>query len=223
MKKPRIVIVDENYNYILPILMSLAEANYAKVDIEVITDKTFFANFFAIPQSIDILIISESMYDDSIGKHDIRHGFIMSEVDVGVSTDKGFICIYKYSNLKTIFSAIQSEAGELFIDSADYKKAPQLILVTSALGGTGKTTIAIGISSSLAKNMKRVLYVNSDYLHTFQRFISDVTPLEDNRLYLQLASNPEESFTLIKNMIRTTMIFLLISLLITRTIRRTKA
>ena len=59
MAKPRIVIVDSDINYIIPLQMKFVDEFFEKIDLEIITDPIYFNDLFSTPQKIDILIISE--------------------------------------------------------------------------------------------------------------------------------------------------------------------
>ena len=57
------------------------------------------------------------------------------------------------------------------------KKHTQTILVYSAGGGDGKTTISLGISSCLAMAHKKVLYIDAEFVQNFQFFLQNKTPI----------------------------------------------
>ena len=70
--------------------------------------------------------------------------------------------LFKYTSIKEVFNEIIGQSAEsLKIKNAE-KKVTQIVVVTSAAGGAGKTTIAMGICACLAKNYQKVLYINAE-------------------------------------------------------------
>ncbi len=163
MAKKRIVIADTNREYILAIQACFVEEFYSKsksedVDIELITDQDYYNRLFAIPQKIDVLVISEELYSQNLQKHDITYIFQMMECcEESNKAIKNVHCIQKYSSFKEIMSQIIAVSGEIDDKKRDESK---IITVYSASGGTGKTSLAIGLAVALVKNYKKVLYIN---------------------------------------------------------------
>lgn len=202
MGKPRVVIVDEDYSYIIPLQLKFIEDMFGQIELEVITDQDYFRKFISIPQTIDILVVSESLYTEQLIKQDIRCGFVMRESLDEPKTISRFTSIYKYTNIKEIFSVILGKTNGLASSNNKAQEEPKLIVVTSAVGGVGKTTVAMGIAATLSKHLKKVLYINVDYLQNFQTYLTNNLPISDNELYMKLIGQEENSFTLIRHLIR---------------------
>lgn len=203
MAKPRIIIADTDISYIFPLQLKFVEVFFDKIDLELVTDKGFFENFFASPQRADILIVSEDLYDKSLQRHNIANIFIMTEqYEEDQTADLNVTFIFKYTSIKEIFNEIVGKASSTLNGIVDEKKETQVILVYSASGGVGKTTIAMGISACLTKNYKRVLYMNAGHLQSFQRLLDNQTPISSTEIYAKL-NNPSESiYKDIKHIIR---------------------
>ena len=201
MGKPRIVIADEDYNYIIPLQLRFIEEMFDRIELEVITDKTYFNKLMSYPQTVDILIVSEAFYSDMLMKHDIKCGFIMME-SWNSTNMTSFTSIYKYTNIKEIFSVILGKAGNIANADSESKNDPQLVVITSASGGVGKTSLAMGLASVLSRHLKKVLYVNIDYLQNFQVYLNNGLPISDNQLYMKLSMGESNSFAMIRHLIR---------------------
>ena len=86
---------------------------------------------------------------------------------------------------------------------SDEKKETQIILVTSANGGAGKTTIAMGVSAFLTKYYnKRVLYLNASRLQNFQYMLDNDTPVTSPEVYTKLQSPTSQIYEEIKHVLR---------------------
>lgn len=204
MAKPRIIIADTDVNYIIPLQLKFVEDFFERIDLEIITDKAFFDEIFSVPQRVDILIMSEELYDQSMQRHNISHVFLMTEqYEEEQTADLNVNFIFKYTSIKEIFNEITGKAAEVFDDiDPSKRKETQIILVYSACGGVGKTTIAMGISACLEKNYKKVLYINAGHLQAFQRLLDNETPISTADVYAKLAAATDNIYDEIKHVIR---------------------
>lgn len=204
MSKPRIIIADTDLNYIVPLQLKFIEEFFNKIDLEIITDEEYFQNLFSTSQRADILIVSENLYDLSLKRHNISNFFVMMEQYQEVQTDDlSLNRLFKYTSIKEIFNkVIAKSAGSLNI-SEGMKKETQVILVCSACGGVGKTTVALGISANLAKSYNRVLYINAGRLQSFQRMLENSSAISEPDIYSKLITADEDIYSEMKNIIRT--------------------
>lgn len=203
MSKPHVIIADMDVNYIIPLQLKFVKEFLGNIDLEVITDKAYFEEMFTKPQKAEILIVSEDMYTTNLQKHNIANIFLMTEQpNESEKPELNVTKMFKYTGMKEIFTEIISiSAGELNIED-HRKKETQVILVTSASGGTGKTTLAMGISACLTKNHKKVLYINADYVHSFESMLNNKTAITSPDTYRKLAQAGGQIYSEIKHVIR---------------------
>ncbi|WP_455194232.1 AAA family ATPase [Eubacterium ramulus] len=203
MDKPRVIIADKDENYVQSIELKFIEDFFDKIELEIITDHEYFEGVFGAPQSADILIVSEGLYDSSLQKHNIKNIFVMTEQHAGEETfDLNITKIFKYSSIKGIFNEILGQSSNDLKIVNEVKKEPQIIVVTSAAGGVGKTTIALGICTCLSKNYKKVLYINASRLQSFQYMMDNPTPVSEGDIYVQLNNIQKCTYEDIKHIIR---------------------
>lgn len=203
--KPRIVIADNDRNYIFPLQLKFVEDFFDKVELEIITDKSYFEAFFSTAQNIDILIVSEGLFSLSIQRHNIENIFVMTEeYEEDETVELNVFRIFKYTNIKEIFNEIIGKSAEILHIETEEQTEPQIVLVYSAAGGVGKTTVSFGVSACLTKNYKRVLYINADRLQTFQYKLNNPLPIADSAIYSEIADSSDENiYSNIKHAIRT--------------------
>lgn len=203
MAKPRIIIADTDISYIIPLQLKFVEEFFEKIDIEIVTDKAYYEQLFATPQKADILIVSEELYDSSLQRHNIGNIFLMTEQYEDDQTgDLNVNRIFKYTSIKEILNEITGKSAESLKVSVGSKKETQIILVYSACGGVGKTTVALGISACLTKNYKRVLYINAGRLQSFQRMLENKSSITASDVYAKLANPSENAYNDVKHVIR---------------------
>lgn len=203
MEKPRIIIADTDENYVIPLQLKFIEDFFEKVELEIITDSEFFSKLFSTPQKADILIVSENLYDPSLQRHNIAHVFLMTERNEEEETaDLTVNRIFKYTSIKEIFNEITGKSAGVLNIAADEPKETQVILVYSASGGVGKTTVAMGISACLNRNYKRTLYINASRLPLFQTLLSNPGAISSTDVYAKMVTADEEIYPQIKHVIR---------------------
>lgn len=201
MGRPRIVIADEDYKYTVALQRKFAQEYFERIDIEIITDEEYFRKLFSIPQKLDILIISEGLYSRDIHRHNIGAVFVMTETqEEGKTEELNSYNLFKYTSINAIFDTIIGK-HPLQVSKIDEKK-PQIVLVYSAAGGVGKTTVALGICGSLAKNYKKVLYINAARLQTFQQHLKNRSAISTSEIYAKLTKADESLYDSIKHVIR---------------------
>lgn len=203
MKKPSIVIADTDLSYVFPLQNFFVKEFFEKVDIEIISDKDYFEEVFSTIHPADILIISEELYDSSLQRHNIPHIFkMMEQYEENFTAELSVNCIYKYTSPKEIFNEIIAIGADSLKIKENVNKETEIIMFYSALGGTGKTTLSMGISASLIKNHKKVLYLNASHLQTFQYMLENQAPIAGMDVYAKLSNPKDTIYQDIKHVIR---------------------
>lgn len=203
MGKPRIIIADTDHNYIVPLQAKFVKEFFNKVNLEIITDADYFNELFSAPQKAEVLIVSDELYDPILRRHNISNLFLMVEqYEEGVTSELNINRLFKYTSVKEIFNEIVGISADSLNVAASNKKEPQIILVYSASGGAGKTTLSLGISWALSQNYKKVLYISADRLHAFQSRMESQTAITDTGVYAALADAGSSIYSDIKHVIR---------------------
>ena len=202
MVKPRIIIADTDSSYVVPLQAKFVYEFFNKITIEVIDSKTYFEELFSTPQSVDVLIVSENLYDLSLKKHDIAHVFVMTELnEAGNTADISVNRLFKYSSVKEVYNEIVGKSADS-LNLVETKAETQVVMFYSASGGTGKTTVAMGVSASLTNSYKKVLYINASHMHTFQHMMTNKVAVSDTDVYTELMRQDIDIYQKIKHVIR---------------------
>ena len=201
--RPRIIIADTDLQYILPLQLKFISDFFDQIDLEIITDEAYFETLFSTPQRVDILVLSENLYTESVHKHNIAHLFVMHEQQEEERTGQLNVNhIYKYTSTKEVFNEIVGKSADVLNIISKASKETQILLFYSAGGGVGKTTLAMGVSAALTKNYKRVLYINAARLQIFQHMLKNPSPITATDLYAKLASASEDIYSEMKYVLR---------------------
>lgn len=203
MARPRVIIADTDASYIIPLQLKFINEFFDKINLEIITDQSYFKELFSKPQNAEILIVSDSLYDSFIQKHSIANIFMMMEhQEEGDPVELSVNRIFKYTSIKEIFSKIIGKSADTLNVESKEKKTTQIVLVTSASGGVGKTAIAMGISACLTNNYKRVLYINASRLQSFQHILENKATIASPEVYARLLNPAARIYEDIKHVIR---------------------
>lgn len=203
MAKPRIIIADSDVNYVIPMQAKFAEDFFENADIEVITDPEYFRQLFSKPQRADVVILSEDLYDLTLQRHNIGHIFLMTEQpDQDRTVDQKVDVLFKYSSLKEIYNEITGKSADTLRLKEQKSQTTQVVLVCSASGGVGKTTVAMGMCASLTKRYKQVLYINASRMHTFHYLLENRAPISAPDVYTRLMMADEQIYASLKSAIR---------------------
>ena len=204
MPKPRIIIADRETAFVTPLQAKFIYEFLDEIELEVITEEQYFHELFQTMQKADILIVEKQLFHDELSKHDINHIFVMTDApkDESDTENSGQIhTIFKYTNVKGIFLEIIGISGlKMPLQKTEFE--PKVVLVTSACGGTGKTTLALGIATALSDMYKRVLYVESARIQTYQYFLSDPSPIDRKDIYGKMVNAGKEIYQEIKPVLR---------------------
>ena len=151
MDRPRVIIADSELDYIAPLQLKFAVDFFDQIDLEIVTDHEYFNRMFETPQSADVLICSDNFYSSALQRHNIPNIFLMTEHSAETETvELNVKRINKYTSIKEIFNEIVSQSAGVLNTIEQEEKESQIVMVTSAYGGAGKTTVAMGLCASLA-------------------------------------------------------------------------
>lgn len=202
MSKPVIILADTDDKYLVPLELKFVEELYEKIELEVITDPAYFHEYFSTPRKAEILVIGEELYSREIQKHNIADIFVLTEQSVKSETDDLAVNkIFKYTSIKEIFNQIMFDSSSDLLADKKTSKETQVVLVYSAIGGAGKTTVALGVSACLSQNFKKVLYVDAEYVQNFQYYLTSKVNISSDA-YREFSDTNELIYQNLKYQIR---------------------
>lgn len=202
MSKPIIILADSDDKYLVALELKFIEELYEKIELEVITDQSYFNEYFSSPKKAEILVVSEGLYASDLQKHNINYIFVLSESPKKNETDDLAINkIYKYTSIKEIFNEIMYTSSRELLSGDIANKETQIVMVYSAGGGSGKTTIALGLSACFTTNHKRAIYIDAEYIHNFQNYLTSKAFIT-NEAYREFIDKNEQVYRNIKHHLR---------------------
>lgn len=179
MGKFTLVIAIKDENYLFPLELALAERVGENVDIEGISSPDYFESFFASPRSIDLMIIDDFFEKADFKRHNIKKVFLLTEevpddddsqIQRRIPDTQQFARVFKYLTLSVLISSIiPQEWGGANKQSV----GTQVVAVISPEGGSGCSTVALGVSACLKQSLKRTLYIDTEVLQNFHQHLSN--------------------------------------------------
>lgn len=178
MAKHRVILAELDAEYIFPLELKFLEEMQQDIELEVITDEQYFNEYFERPKKAEILIVSEELYTPQLKQHNINNIFVLSESNMQFASKNDDVqMIYKYTSIKHVFNQVMFSISGDLLDGKIAEKETEIIMVYSAIGGSGKTSISLGLASSLTQNYKRVLYIDAEYIQNAQYFFKNQIPI----------------------------------------------
>ncbi|AXI09543.1 hypothetical protein CUC15_11690 [Oceanobacillus zhaokaii] len=180
MKKLRIVVADENLDYVESLASYLRTAEESsRFIVTYFTSTEKLELYLDQGESIDILLISPGIYHTNLKVlNDTSFIFLDDDKLTAGSTEHN--SVYRYqrlgqlvSNMLAIYYDRNQTAGKYLARS----KQTKVLSVYSPVGGAGKTTIAVNLSKQLALNNAKVFYLNLELINTTSLYFSSS---EDN-------------------------------------------
>lgn len=202
MAKIKIILADLDEKYLAPIEMKFLEELDDEIDLEVITKETYFNEYFSQPRTADILVVGEELYNTALQRHNISNVFVLAEhIEEGGTEDLTITQLFKYTSIKEIYNQVIAASGVGISANSGRVKETKVVLFTSASGGTGKTTLAIGVAACLAKSFKKVLYINVEGINTFQYLLKNNSAVPSSA-YVEFKKIGADIFTRVKHVVR---------------------
>lgn len=200
MAKSTIIIADSDEKYLSSLEIKFLEQLGDEIELEIISQEEYFNSYFSIPRTVNVLVVSEELYTSELQRHNIDNVFVLTEdAEVGGTEDLSVERIFKYSNAEDIYKQIVAKSK--LSPFAQKDRETTVAVVCSAAGGVGKTSIALGVCSALAKGYNKVLYINAQVINDFQCNVKNNLPLPNNAMSELL--NPDLSlFTRISHTVR---------------------
>ncbi len=171
MEKVRILFAESDEKYIYSIICKILAEQGEAVSVECITDRAYLESASREPIKCDILVAKEEWYNAYLQKQNIGQIFLLCE-GYGGDVAPGARRINKYSSIKEIYLHITAEMGA-GKKLPGREKGTVLYAVHSAVGGCGKTTMALGLCCALKKYGSRVLYVNMESIQNFNYLLEN--------------------------------------------------
>ncbi len=170
--KPVVFLIDQDEEYAEFLEAKLIEKYGGQIDLHTITDSDYFLRLFSGQQRAAAALVGEGLYSSSLRQHQIDRIVVLSGRQFSEEDrqrqEPGVVWVNRFSNPATI---LNEALYGLRMEAADRtgKRAgmAQVIAVTSAIGGSGKTSVALALSGALARSHQRVLYLCTEEIQSF--------------------------------------------------------
>ena len=201
MKKKTIILADTDYGYLEALELKFIEVLRNNVEWVVLTDPEYFKLYFSTQKEAAVLVVSETLYCEMLHLHEFERIVVLSENSSSPGSRDGLIWMNKYANAKTI---VNEAVYGLALDTSDGGSRGEkstVVTVCSPIGGAGKTTVALGLCRCLAKQHRKVLYVNTETIVSFHYYLANKSRL-DMDVCRQLRSGQRPPFEILSPYVR---------------------
>ncbi len=167
----KIGIADSDREYVSRLENVLS--GYDDVEIYTYTDPVSIQEYLTDTR-LDVLLFNDDMYFSGIGRQSKLAILLLDETGEVKPELAAFEKVQKYQRISNIYKAIiEQYAGVAGIMDEKSGGRAKIVTCWSPVGGIGKTTFSMALASRLARDGKRVFYIN------FETYPSDGAYLED--------------------------------------------
>lgn len=169
--KIKIAMLEEDINYLERIVAVFNTKYCDKLEIYSFT-KIENAMEAVFDKKIDVFIANEK-FDIDVEKLPKRCSFAYFADAVGIETIKNEKAISKYQKIELIYKqilSIYSERATMFSGKINNDSNVNIIMFTSFSGGVGASSMAAAFALKLAKERKKVLYLNLERMGDSEQF-----------------------------------------------------
>ncbi|MFD2630926.1 AAA family ATPase [Oceanobacillus kapialis] len=194
MKKLRIVVLDDNTDYLES--LSAFMRTSTETDQFIVTSFTKAANlrtYIQEGQQIDILLISTSLATADLPVK--PETTVITLEDDEVKGKNEWNAIYRYQRLNQLVSsilAIYYEHNEVAGKLLSRSKQTKVIASYSASGGVGKTTIAVNLCKQLALTDAKVFYLNLELFNSTRLYFTSAEDQPSLQIFYYVKAESEQ-------------------------------
>lgn len=172
MGKPSIVIADLDVEYALKVEAKFLKEFRDEVKLEVITELAYCREFLSRPHDIDVMLVSDGLYTDDVRKQNVKNLYVLTDRDADgdLTSSAHAEYVFKYGSLNFIFNRVKGSSDALRAIEEGNRET-SVVLFYSPIGGSGSTTAAVAVAGALQKNYHRVLFVDAQYIQSFESFL----------------------------------------------------
>ena len=170
--KPVVFLIDQDEEYAEFLEAKLIEKYGGQLDLRTITDREYFLRLFSNQQRAAAALVGEGMYSSSLRQHQIDRIVVLggqqSSQEDRQRQEPGVVWVNRFSNPANILNeALYGLRMEPAGRTGERAGMAQVVAVTSAIGGSGKTSVALALAGALAHNHRRVLYLCTEEIQSF--------------------------------------------------------
>lgn len=172
MKKLTLMLLDYDNAYLSRLNDYLSNMYKGKFEISCFTSKDTLLDQVKNIRNKDVLIVNREMYDASL--EDLGIKVILELVEDNIDTTNETKLIHKYKDINNINNKIVELYKESNVEDLarinSNNTDTKIISIYSPIGGSGKTTLAAGISIALSELGKEVFYLNLEDIQSTELY-----------------------------------------------------
>lgn len=198
MKNLKFAIVDSSESFALKIQDNLENKVGENSEIVIITDPDYLEEFFSETQSLDVLLIEKKFYSEEIENYNIDLICILSDSPEDcLKPNTGYIYnVFRNANIDKITDTMLLAVNPARLFGQSQQRKCKVVLVTSPLGGSGKTVTAAGIACYLRKSGMKILFVDATCFQSASYWFGSEKKLTDEYILDNFNSENYENLIL---------------------------
>lgn len=203
MKKLCMIMADPDVSYMESVSAYIrVSRHWDEFDLKLFSSSERLLDFLETRSSYDILLISNRFLSSLDNGHQ-EDAIVLLEENEPLQFSPAQQTLFKYQPLDQLLSSIVSIYRSSFKKAAfqeNEKSKTKVISVFSGSGGSGKTTFAINLSRQMAKEHRKVFYLNLELSHSTPLFLSSSEPHQSSQILYYVKTHPEQAQSKIESL-----------------------
>jgi cellulose biosynthesis protein BcsQ len=202
MAKVQLVIADQDVEYLQGFIQYIGASEFSeKLTVRCFSLEESLEQYLRKQEELDLLLVHPQLLPDSTSLKKISTVLLLSEQPY--REDKQLhSTIYKYQPLNQLLTQVLSHFTDnnqsIFITNKGQKKT-KILSVYSAVGGLGKTTLAVNLARELANLDHNVFYLNFEHISSSPLFFADTEEQTFSDILYYLEASPQQMLSKIES------------------------
>lgn len=182
MKNLKFAVVDSSESYALKIQEALENKVGENADTVIITDESYFREFFSEKQTLSVLLIEKKFYSKELEFHNIDLICVLSDNPADSrKTNTGYVYnVCRSEGIDKVTDTMLSAINPAMLGNQKKSNGCKVVLVTSPLGGSGKTAVSAAVAYRLKKSGMKVLFADTTCFQTASYWIESEKNMSDD-------------------------------------------
>ncbi|QGQ96677.1 hypothetical protein EHS13_18230 [Paenibacillus psychroresistens] len=196
-----IVFLDDDRAYLEMISSYIHDSSYhTKIQLKTFTQRIALDAYLETASKFDLLVIQADSFDSQLKARIQGSCFVLLGESNTDATNHEVTFLNKYQPLNLLLDRLLDIYANYYTKALDVSQTTQIISVYSAVGGTGKTTVAANLAKLLAFLDHKVFYLNLELFPSVSMFPDGDNKRNFEQLLYYVQVKTEQLFTKLESL-----------------------
>jgi MinD-like ATPase involved in chromosome partitioning or flagellar assembly len=176
MAKVQLVVADQDKDYLQAFTQYISTSEFSeKITVKCFSLEESLEQYLRDSDDVDLLLVHPQLLPESTSLKNITTVLLLSEQPYREDI-QSHSTIYKYQPLNQLLTQVLShliEKNQTTYSKNKRSKKTKVLSIYSAVGGLGKTTLALNLARELSSLDLKIFYLNLEYVSSCPLFFGD--------------------------------------------------